>query len=212
VFRKHLRFLASFALGCAVVLAAQALPVGPAVRVLLGVNVFFSAYLLAMLALARTGTPAVLRRHADQEDEGVALIIGLAGLTVVISLGAIFLVLNAPQGAWAETLLAMVSVPLGWSMVHVLAGFHYAHLYYGQTGAGKSRADRAGLEFPGKLPPAASDFLYFSFVIGMTAQVSDVVVTDAGLRRVVLLHGIASFFYNTVIIAFAVNAAVQMGS
>ena len=54
------------------------------------------------------------------------------------------------------------------------------------------------------------DFLYFSFTIGMTAQVSDVVVTAGGLRRVVLLHSIGAFFYNTVILALAVNAGLAL--
>ena len=54
------------------------------------------------------------------------------------------------------------------------------------------------------------DFLYFSFVIGMTAQTSDVGIVGRPLRRLALAHGVVSFFYNTVIVALAVNAAVQM--
>ena len=42
----------------------------------------------------------------------------------------------------------------------------------------------------------------------MTAQVSDVAVKTGALRRTVLAHGVASFFYNTVILALAVNAAL----
>ena len=45
----------------------------------------------------------------------------------------------------------------------------------------------------------------------MTAQVSDVTTTSPALRKVVLLHAVASFFYNTVILALAVNAAVSAG-
>ncbi|HEY3147090.1 MAG TPA: DUF1345 domain-containing protein, partial [Dongiaceae bacterium] len=75
-----------------------------------------------------------------------------------------------------------------------------------------SEADRdaGGLNFPGKGDPDAWDFLYFSFVIGMTAQVSDVAVERADLRRLVLFHGVASFFYNTVLLALAVNVAVTL--
>ena len=44
----------------------------------------------------------------------------------------------------------------------------------------------------------------------MTAQVSDVVVTTAAMRRAVLLHSLGSFFYNTVILALAVNAGLAL--
>jgi uncharacterized membrane protein len=50
--------------------------------------------------------------------------------------------------------------------------------------------------------------MYFSLTIGMTAQVSDVVVERASLRRLVLAHGVISFFYNTVIVALSVNAVL----
>jgi uncharacterized membrane protein len=44
-----------------------------------------------------------------------------------------------------------------------------------------------------------------------TAQVSDVEVTSNGMRRLVLLHGIFAFLFNTVIIAVAVNIVVSLG-
>ncbi len=94
---------------------------------------------------------------------------------------------------------------MGWALLHGLMGFRYAHLYY------KPNPD-AGLDFPGlkKAGPGVVDFLYFSFTIGMTAQVSDVQVTTPQMRQTVLLHSILSFFYNTVILALAVNAAVAL--
>ncbi len=66
----------------------------------------------------------------------------------------------------------------------------------------------AGLDFPGTDKPDPWDFLYFAFVIGMTAQVSDVTTASAKMRKVVLVHSIGAFFYNTIILALAVNAAV----
>ena len=53
--------------------------------------------------------------------------------------------------------------------------------------------------------PAYWDFVYFSFVIGMTFQVSDVQITRTSLRRLVLFHGIVSFFYNVAVLALMVN-------
>ena len=83
--------------------------------------------------------------------------------------------------------------------------FHYADIHY----FGDAEPD---LEFPGGGDPGPWDFLYFSFVIGMTAQVSDVQVKTAVMRRSVLWHGIVSFFLNTVFIAMAVNAGVALAS
>jgi uncharacterized membrane protein len=65
------------------------------------------------------------------------------------------------------------------------------------------------LLFPETKEPGAWDFLYFSFVVGMTAQVSDVQVVSTAIRRVTLAHGILSFFINTIIFALAVNVALS---
>ena len=102
--------------------------------------------------------------------------------------------------------MAVAGVPLGWLTLHTLAAFHYANLYYAPRPGGR---EAGGLDFPGTKEPGPWDFLYFAFVIGMTAQVSDVAVRTAQMRRAALAHGVASFFYNTVILALAVNAAVN---
>jgi uncharacterized membrane protein len=49
------------------------------------------------------------------------------------------------------------------------------------------------------------DFFYFSLVLGMTFQVSDVQITSRKLRRMATLHGLLSFLFNTVIVALTVN-------
>lgn len=204
---RHRRFLLAFAFGVALFAAVQFAPMSEALRALLGVNAFFAIYLALMLRFAKTATVDDLRHHAEAADEGLGFILVLAVLAVGVSLTAIVLVLTGPQvAAWAQG-LALAAAPLGWAMVHVLLGFHYAHLYYRPEG----KAARGGLTFPGKDAPGVWDFLYFSFGIGMTAQVSDVTTTSAALRKIVLLHAVASFFYNTIILALAVNAAVTAG-
>jgi uncharacterized membrane protein len=173
-----------------------------------GLDLFSLAYILLLISFAATVTPADLRRHAAIEDEGLPLILSLALAAVVISVGAIFLVLNAPGGpARVEAGLALTAVPLGWAMIHALLALHYAHEFYAPDAAGE---DAGGLSFPATPAPGLWDFFYFSFGIGMTAQVSDVTVRSTALRRRVLLHSAGSFFYNTVILALAVNAAMTL--
>jgi uncharacterized membrane protein len=201
--RRHDRFLASFAVGVAVALAVWLALRAASPAVLAGADAFCLAYLWLILRFAAKATPAVLRARAAREDEGLGLILALAALALTVSLLAIFAVVNRQGGvAWPEAALALAAVPLAWGMVHTLAAVHYAHLFHepGKRGG--------GLAFPETPEPGLWDFLYFAFVIGMTAQVSDVVVTGARMRRVVLAHSVAAFFTNTVILALTVNAAM----
>ncbi len=204
-FRRHLRFLVAFVFGLTIWVVTSAAEVDLAMRSLIAVNGFFAIYLIQMLRLTIVTGVDDLRRHAEADDEGSALILLLAVAAVVVSITAIFLVLNSRAGTLGESLFALSAAPLGWLLVHVLVGYRYAHLYYAPKGT-------AGLEFPHvtKPEPGAWDFMYFSFTIGMTAQVSDVEVTTVQMRKVVLLHSICSFFYNTVILALVVNAGLAL--
>jgi uncharacterized membrane protein len=80
---------------------------------------------------------------------------------------------------------------------------HYAHEFY------REGPTASGLKFPGDRTPDYLDFLYFSFVIGMTFQVSDVAVTARSIRRTVLAHAIISFLYNVALLAIMVNIAAS---
>ncbi|PYJ40610.1 MAG: DUF1345 domain-containing protein [Verrucomicrobia bacterium] len=101
-------------------------------------------------------------------------------------------------------LLSVITVILSWFLMHSVFGLRYAHEFYGDSET-SSEKHAGGLLFPGQDPPDYSDFAYFSFVIGMTCQVSDVQVTSGELRNLALLHGILSFAFNTVILALTVN-------
>lgn len=212
----HIRHHAAFyvALAAGILVWILALRMGWAIPPVLGGNAFFVIY-LAFVAAARVGmSPEDLRRHASEEDEGILVIVLLAVVAIAFSLTAIFTLLNqsGQPGTW-QLICAIASVPLGWFTLHTIAAFHYAHLYYAPADGppeGKAQADSGGLQFPGGQAPDAWDFLYYSFVVGMTAQVSDVAVLDREIRRFTLAHGVLSFFYNTVLIALAVNVAITL--
>jgi uncharacterized membrane protein len=62
-----------------------------------------------------------------------------------------------------------------------------------------------GASAPSPPPQDYWDFLYFSFVIGMTFQVSDVQITKPHPGRVALAHGALAFFFNVVILALTLD-------
>jgi uncharacterized membrane protein len=207
IVRRHSRFLVAFGIGLAVGAASFAIPTSLGLRALYAANGFFASYLVLMLRLAAKTTSKDLQRRAEAEETGIALILALALASVVASLSATVILLNSPQSSeLGFRLMALAAVPLGWGMVQVLLAFHYAHLFYRPEPAKPA----GGLLFPDTKAPEAWDFLYFSFGIGMTAQVSDVQVTSMALRRLVTLHAVASYFYNAVILALAVNAALSL--
>jgi len=206
--RHHARFYLAGILGLVVWTVGARLP--SSLRAVVAADAFFVAYLASVVALAIRARPDDIRRRASFEDAGIVLIALLTISIVGSSFVAIFGIVNrAAAPAPLELGLAIASVPLGWMMLHAVAALRYAHLYYARAGAsgdGKRR-DAGGLAFPGVEEPSLWDFFYFAFVIGMTGQVSDVQVLTSGLRRAVLVQGITSFFFNTVILALAVNVA-----
>ena len=99
--------------------------------------------------------------------------------------------------------VSAVAVLSSWTLVHTMFAMRYAHLYYGEGESDEKPV--GGLEFPNDDCPGYLDFAYFSFVIGMTCQVSDVQISSKGLRSLALIHGILSFCFNTVILALTIN-------
>jgi uncharacterized membrane protein len=153
-------------------------------------------------------TPVMMQKLALKEDEGrwiISIAIAVAACISLLAVGAI------PHDKTAATALLVMYVAISiltivgsWLLVHTIFTQHYAHLYYQGD---KTLAERqsSGLEFPGEIEPDYWDFLYFSFVIGMTGQVSDVNVTSRQMRIWSLFHGILSFFFNTTILAISIN-------
>lgn len=196
------------------VIALTALPFvviyEPDVAIELPAILFFAAYLTLSFLRLRRLTPAYLKQRADVADAPAFVILGVTTLAIVAAIGALFLALNREQQAGvAELALAVAAVVLGWLTIHTMAAMHYAHVYWRPSRA-KENGRRGGLEFPATPDPCGHDFLYFSLVIGMTAQTSDVVITSTAMRKLNLVHATISYFFNTVLIAAAVNAAVSL--
>ena len=168
-----------------------------------------SAYLYLAYLLVSSASEEMTERTASAQDQSSRLSLATGLAAAAASLLAIFLLLQdgdslTPWQRLCHVFLSAGAVFCSWLVLHVSFAFHYAHRYYGDIVAPFGSIDR-GLSFPGKDRPDYLDFAYFSFVIGMTSQVSDVQVTTHPMRRLVLLHGIASFGFYTVILALVIN-------
>ena len=204
----HWRFYACFALGAVVYLLCGSL--SPPVRALAGGDAFFASYIAILGFIAARITPRELDRKADIEDEGIALVILFALVMIGFCVFAIITLLHQKNAVDPfAVVLAAAGAPMGWFMLHMMMAFHYAYIFYSEPAKKKGGS---GLLFPDTKEPGAADFLYYSFVIGMTAQVSDVQVCSTRIRRTTLAHSIVSFFFNTVLIAVAVNTVVAIAA
>jgi uncharacterized membrane protein len=177
-------------------------------KLLAGWDIGVGLYLaLAFHLMARSDAHRI-RRRASLQDEGQLTMLVLTVSAAAASLAAIFAELGSSGGATREArqlILATATIVLSWAFIHAMFALHYAHEYYGE-----GRDHRTGgMTFPGPDEPDYWDFAYFSFVIGMCAQVSDVVVTSRVVRRTVLAHSVVSFLFNAALLALTVNIAAS---
>jgi uncharacterized membrane protein len=174
-------------------------------RLLLCWDVFAAFYLVLVYIMMWQSGLRHIRRNAILQDDGRFLILMVAALGAFASIAAIVFELGAVHRGAVELSIATATIALSWAIVHTAFALHYAHDYYRGARPG-------GLQFPsGETKDHADywDFVYFSFVIGMTAQVSDVGITDKTIRRTATVHGIISFVYNTALVALMVNIAAS---
>lgn len=164
-------------------------------------------------------TGRYLSKNARATDQPVLVIFAVTLIVVAVAIVSLFQLINRGGSPHpVELTFALVSIPLGWFTIHAMTALHYAHVYWlndEETDPGskaKQKKPVGGLVFAGKERPDGWDFLYFSTTVGMTSQTSDTTVSTTHMRRIVLLHSIVSFFFNTVIVAAAVNLAVSLGS
>jgi uncharacterized membrane protein len=202
-FRHHGRFYLAALCGLAV--GGLLFGTDAQIRIALGGVTFFIAYLASTTWLARSLAAADLRKKAEIEDEGIAVIVLITLTAIVLSLVSLGrLLVSSGNELWL--LVAIANVPLGWATFHTVMAFHYAHIFYSKSAEpGRKSKDAGGLEFPQTKEPRISDFVYYSFVVGMTMQVSDVSAASRQMRNTTLVHSVVAFFFNTVIIAFAVS-------
>jgi Predicted membrane protein len=149
-----------------------------------------------------------LRARAQEEDFGRTVIFVFVVVAACASLFAVGLLVR--EGTAGHLVLGLATVVSSWSLIQTIFGLHYDHAFYGDSDKHGETQHAGGLIFPGDRPPDYLDFAYFSFVIGMTCQVSDVQITSYRLRRLALLQSLLAFVFNTIILALLINTVLDL--
>jgi uncharacterized membrane protein len=174
-------------------------------RALLAWDIGVGTYLVLAWTMMLRSDIERMRWRSSRQDDGAVAILLLTVLAAIASVAAIVLELldvsDLPTHEVTLRLaLVVLTIVFSWSFIHTAFALHYAHEYYDDE-----HAARPCLRFPGTEQPDYADFLYFAFVIGTTSQTADVEIASRTMRRLALLHGVISFFFNTTLLAVTVN-------
>jgi len=205
----HYRLLISIAVAAITFLCFNGKLSTPALVLVVWISFALIVIILDWIILF-SSHPREVKKIAKLQDSSRAFLFLFVAVATVVSLGAIIYLLKSTKGLPEiakneHILLAITAVIVSWWLLHTIFTLRYAHLFYDTDTDDGGKRDGGGLDFPGKEEPDYLDFVYFSFVIGMTFQVSDVVITARKVRRLVLMHALMSFAFNTAILALSIN-------
>lgn len=168
---------------------------------------------LAFLALTfarlfRSRSVEAIRKRAAEMDQAGGAVLPLSLLAAAASVFIIVMEAAGGKPSATSALFSLGVIALSWLFVHVIFTLHYAHEFYAP--ADKGKGDRQGLIFPGEDDADYWDFLHFALIIGVANQTADIQISSQKLRRLATLHSLVAFLFNTVILALAVNIAVNL--
>jgi uncharacterized membrane protein len=208
---RRWRVLIAAAVGVGCVAAAHQLRLLPGLAALIGWNAASLAYLWPTLWMLWRDDEAKVRQRAAYEDEGSSMTQVIVLSAVVASLGAAVLALRESKAAAAHNpaappwalVFSISTLILGWIIVQTVFALRYAHRYFGD--GNRDGVSDQGIKFPGDAPTTYQDFIYMAVCIGSSAQVSDFDITTSRMRRLVTMHSLLAFFFNTMILALGIN-------
>lgn len=212
-FSAAAKLFACLSTAAIIAFACAILGIKPYTAVIIGWDVFCLMMIVLSWIIFATAKADQIPHLAWKNDENRVTIFFVVLVILLVSLfGIIFLFRSEDPGLidskW-NVPFSMIGIAFSWLLLHTVFTNHYAHLFYGddEKNPGKKKG---GLDFPGEEDPDYLDLAYFSFVVGMTFQVSDVEVTDRKLRRLALLHGIIAFIFNTIIVALTISVITNL--
>jgi uncharacterized membrane protein len=176
----------------------------------------FAVLIVALDWLTILMTPQrEIRALAQQQDLSRSLaflFVVVAACAALLAVGFLVRVHKSQASGHftVHLLLTLLAVICSWTLVHTVFSLRYAHAFYGDSNEPGMHQHAGGLIFPGGRPPQYFDFAYFSFVVGMTCQVSDVQITSRRMRRLTLAHSVLSFGFNTIILALLINTVSSL--
>jgi uncharacterized membrane protein len=178
------------------------------IRALLAWDCAAALYVVLAWSLMLRASPARTRWGARIQRDGAPMVLFLTVAAALASLAAILLDLSglnilSPADQDLHIGLVAATLVVSWLLVHTAFALHYASLFYERDRPEEKRP----LDFPRRQPPVYMDFLYFAFVVGMTSQTSDVAVRTTAMRRLVTIHAMMGFFFNTALLALTINIA-----
>lgn len=172
-----------------------------------GWDIAMAVYIIWVFCTIWPMDSAKTKTHAVREDPGRAITDVLLLIASVASLVAVLaLLLHASQAAGIQKVidiaLGLSSIIVSWMLVHTTYALNYARLFYRKAGG--------AVDFNEKELPQYTDFLYLSFTLGMTYQVSDTNLMTKQIRATALKHALLSFLFGTVIIATTINTLASL--
>ena len=205
LWRLHHRLFIAIMIGLGVLLSTLTAPWRMPTRLLTAWDIGVIFYLAVTYQSMARAPVSRIRWRAKIQDEGAIALLVLTAVSAIASLAAVIAELGATPAAggssWTEVALGTVTILLSWAFMHTIFALHYAHEFYGEGRDVKV----GGLIFPGTDEPDYWDFLYFSLIIAMTSQVSDVQISSRSIRRLATIHGVIAFFFNLTVLALTVN-------
>ncbi|MDO3644781.1 DUF1345 domain-containing protein [Mucilaginibacter sp. L3T2-6] len=211
IFRLDAHYKMFIALGISVIAFLLFRDLSSLPAVILTVWIAFASSLIVLdWIVILWAHPREIRKIARLEDSSRSILFLIVISASVMSLGAIlYLLISSKGGSKTEisshVVLAMSAVVISWWLVHTIYTLRYGHLYYSTNPDDDKKKPMGGLLFPEENEPDYLDFVYFSFVLGMTFQVSDVQISSRMIRRIAWGHGLIAFAFNTAIVALSIN-------
>lgn len=176
-------------------------------KLLISWNIAVLTYLLTSMKKLWNADQKSIYQKAKQQDESKWIILLLVILTLVMCLVAIVVELNQlPTDSsikLGHLALSVSTVVSAWFFIHTVFAIHYAHDFY----LALEKHQEGGLDFPKTPKPTYPDFIYFSYVIGTSAQTADVSLTSRSMRSLNILHIMIAYGFNTTILAIIINVA-----
>lgn len=202
------KFLFCVLIGLLLYFSTGALKIDSLTHLMIGWDVFCLAMIVLNWITFFDSNSKQIRKLASNQDPKRGIVFTVVLISTLAGMLAVLLLIVAKKSGGGQDVLrisiAIAGMLLSWFLIHTIFTLRYAHIYYGDHKT-KPNTHAAGLEFPEDDEPDYLDFAYFSFVLGMTFQVSDVQIASKKMRRIATFHGLLSFSFNTIMIALTIN-------